>query len=289
MLTDDTISIIFSFFPLKERIKLCKDDAREFKNEDANLILRYAVRYDRPNLIKFAMKNYANNFDRAMAEAALVGDMNKVQYFCNYGATYWTFAIEKAAQGGHKEIIEYLTEQFYKLPENTGIRFEPINAAAAGAARGGHMEIVKSFEKITQKNRVMARAARGGHLDIIEYLVENYDTRYWDWGMKEAARGGHVELVHYFINRGARYWNWGIQGAARNGNLELVKFFIEKGAREWNKCLAEAARKGSKELIDLFIEYGAKDFYNAKKNAKSKGYKDLVDFFEEKIRTENKK
>ena len=96
----------------------------------------------------------------------------------------------------------------------------------------------------------MEGAAKGGHLDLVKFFIEK-GAKNWNLGMEGAAIGGHMEFVKFFIEKGARDWNSGMYGAAIGGHVELVEFFAspaicalaahgasrkvpEIGTREWN-------------------------------------------------------
>ena len=48
----------------------------------------------------------------------------------------------------------------------------------------------------------MKGAARGGHIDLVKFFISK-GARNWDYGIHGAAKGGHVEIVKFFVEKGA--------------------------------------------------------------------------------------
>ena len=104
-----------------------------------------------------------------------------------------------------------------------------INRAMQLAARGGHKDLVEFYIKkgATTWNLGLQGAAEGGHKGLVDFFIEK-GARNWEWGMYGAAQGGHQDLVKFFIDKGARNWDFGMSGAARGGREDLVEFFKQK-------------------------------------------------------------
>jgi hypothetical protein len=180
-----------------------------------------------------------------------------------------------AARGGHLDIVKFLVRK----------GANDWNWGMARAAQGGHLDIVEFFISKGARgwNRGMAGAARGGHLDIVKFFISK-GANNWDEGMVEAARGGHLDIIDFFIGKGANNWELGMQLAAYGGHLDIVKFLVSKGANDWNGGMEEAARGGHLDIVKFFISKGADDWDWGMEAAVEDGHQDIIDFFREQLR-----
>jgi ankyrin repeat protein len=128
-------------------------------------------------------------------------------------------AMDKAAYGGHMEIVKLMIEK--GATDFDGTMFE--------AAEGGHMEIVKlMIEKGARDfNKAMSYAAIEGHMEIVKFMIEKGATDF-NSGMNHAAGGGHMEIVKLMIEKGATNFDWGMFFAAKRGHIEIVNYLKEK-------------------------------------------------------------
>jgi hypothetical protein len=107
----------------------------------------------------------------------------------------------------HQEVMKRLGQQGdLELIEQKARNKGDYNDAMMGAAYGGHMNLVKYFEKEKGAgNRLyyrlaMVGAAQGGHLDVVKYLAKKkgvVDRRLYDDATKWAIFGGHLDVVKY--------------------------------------------------------------------------------------------
>ena len=118
----------------------------------------------------------------------------------NKSKRIYNFAMARAAEGGHLDIVQYL------IDEKGANDFD---LAMINAAKGGHLGIVKlMIEKAEERNKYidyifgMVKAAGGGHLDIVKYIIKKakagvIKTSDFVWAISSAEYGGHPEIVNY--------------------------------------------------------------------------------------------
>lgn len=149
-----------------------------------------------------------------------------VQIASEWGATNFGEAIIKAAEKGHRSIME----QCFKCLEPTEVA-SIVDKAMIGAAKNGYDEVVKWCRSLgaTDIAQTMAEAARNGHANIVQMC--------YDWGDKdsmhaaccEAAIGGHNNVIQLCYALGVRYFGRAGTLAARNGHISTVQLCCELG------------------------------------------------------------
>lgn len=181
------------------------------------------------------------------------GDRRNIRLCIKYNNSNlnWNKGLAGAARGGHADLVEFFLVKGARL-------FEP---AFLAAVRGGNEDLVQFFTKkgAGDPYKGLAAAIEGNHLRLIDFFLAQ-DLVYFDEVLEIAARRGNWKLVHLFIEKGARNWGWALRGAARAGHLDMIEFFLAKGAKlSWG--FSGAARAGRRDIMDLFIAKGFKDIY----------------------------
>jgi hypothetical protein len=167
---------------------------------------------------------------------------------------YTKTALESAARGGHREMLELLLESAYRIPI-TSIEYYRAIVAAAEIGRPDLMDILfstigKSLGVSTALDSyIICAAVRGGHLLLVESLIEagvdingvnNVDG--WDTGrppgtVSQAAAKGNIPMLRFLLERGA-----------------LAKYDEDYG--EEPQPLSQAAEHGQMEAIHLLLDFG---------------------------------
>lgn len=119
-------------------------------------------------------------------------------------------ALQRAAAGGHLNVVEHLFEQYYADEDVIFSKW-----VLEGAAKGGHLHVVKSLlERMT---------------------VTDEDLKRWDSILNSAITSGNLDLVKYVVEKFnytdmeiAMNWNSPFNLTVSCGNVDLVKYFVEK-------------------------------------------------------------
>jgi hypothetical protein len=138
------------------------------KKESPNKLLYLASQYNHYPLALRAIELGADDFESAMENAAIVGNMEMLRGMIRRGADNFDTALRHAASNGHLEMVNGL------------LRYGPDGA-----------------------NEAMAFAARNGHRRIIDELIK-YGANDWYMAKVMAERGGHRMIAHEMEQRMGR-------------------------------------------------------------------------------------
>lgn len=99
-----------------------------------------------------------------------------------------------------------------------------LHTGMAGAAEGGHLDIMKFFcgEGVSFSEGLNS-AVEAGHLHIVKFIVERYSDNL-DWAMHIAVRIGHLNIVKYFIEIRPDKSEWLMQSAIKYDQKEVIEF-----------------------------------------------------------------
>ena len=159
-----------------------------------------------------------------------------------------------AAKGGHLEVLKWLREIYPNRDWGFGV--------TAGAAKGGRLEILKWLREqgADWSMDTCAYAAKKGHLDVLKWLRENGCP----WNRLTcimAAHQGHLEVVQWARLNGCA---WALTGKSSNaclfaaigGHLEVLKWLRENGCPWTSATCFAAAAHGHFELLKWARENG---------------------------------
>lgn len=212
---------------------------------------------------------YANSYDKALIEAAEMGDLNKVQSLVAKGANVnardeYGFTVLMNAVKISRKARQYLESkgikaykdihydmQKYDMTDDTReYCIKNFLVPYADISHFGHLEVVKYLiskgadihAKVDNKinsyhegEATLMIAASSGQLEIVKYLIAqganvNNQSKYYATALKSAAGDGQLEVVKYLISKGANISIDILVFAVESGNVELVKYLIAQGA-----------------------------------------------------------
>lgn len=176
-----------------------------------------------------------------------------------------------AAEANHKKIVELLVENGASLT---------VGEAAANAAQGGYIEIVKFLlDKGMDVNApciggsILSRAVSGGHFEIVEFLLDRGADINLDDGegytALYTASGTSAEMVKFLLKHGAEVdamvWNKStpLLNAASYGLTDAVELLANAGGNLNAKtdlgdtALIRAAIMGQTQTAEWLINHGA--------------------------------
>lgn len=165
-------------------------------------------------------------------------------------------ALERAANAGHKRIVELLIGK--------GVSFQGV--ALQEAARTGRLEIVellieKGVNLKANGATALKKAARAGWDAIVELLIKNgVDLR---GSLATAAEGGHQSIAKRLLDAGADInedEGAVLFGAVQWGNLAMADFLIKNGADVNAKdgSALKWAEQRNKKMAELLSLNGAR-------------------------------
>lgn len=205
--------------------------------------------------VRRAIKKGASNLDAALYAATSRYNKKVVDYLVEVidknpdeGERYhsWISGLQGAVKGGHVDLIEFFLK---KGVMKTYLMFEL-------AARQGSPEVLKFFDyNSRRKNKAgLAGAARGGHLALVKDFflsLENVDP---NQAFIEAAKGGHVDVMDYLLHKGASLFSVAIEKAAQKGQLSAVKYILEISGTLAQNAMVAAVDSNNLGIIKYMIE-----------------------------------
>jgi hypothetical protein len=174
--------------------------------------------------------------------------------------------IEVAGYHGQKEVLDW----FYTLPrEDFPIKdlhrpeqfvkdLATFSEALRGAARGGHLELVKHLrEKGCEWDEwTCAAAAQEGHVHVLEYLRTNGCP--WNSDACSCAAGGdQLDTLKWLREHGCPWDRYAMVYAVEAGKFASLKWMREHGCTGWDADLfATAVIYGSLKILMWMHENG---------------------------------
>ncbi|EFA81639.1 hypothetical protein PPL_05632 [Heterostelium album PN500] len=166
-------------------------------------------------------------------------------------------AFDWSARNGNMKIIKLLLEK----NKNTGVTFS--SRAIDMAAERGHLEIIQFITEhhpaVKCTSDAIDNAAANGDLDLVRYLHEHRTEGFSKSSIYQAARGGHLSVVKYlYENTDITLPASTASDSLRNDNLDVVKYLLTTkrvhGESAYHRdVLSQAARIGSLEMITLIL------------------------------------
>lgn len=259
-------------------------------------------------------------YSNALTEAAIAGDLDKVEYAINSGAdinfkreiwmegkkTPIIFAWEK----GHLKIVKYLIDKGANIDDKNKNGRTPLMLAI----EGGNFNYLNYLAKNDADNNqsyhneetplTLDIQFEKEKFDVISYLVKkganvNQEDYNGDTPLTIAINKGNIKIIKFLIESGANlnlrensYYGTPLILAADLGNLEIVSYLVKKGANINEKgkygysALMVASQKGHIEIVKFLVNNGANIHLKnisgdtALKYATNNGKHDIVSYLE---------
>ena len=203
--------------------------------------------------------------------------------------------IEVAGYHGQKEVLDW----FYTLPREdfpidrlhrTPVSIEQqikdlatFRDALHGAARGGHLELVKHLREkgCEWDERTCTAAASEGHVHVLEYLRTNGCP----WNSEAcmyAAAGDQLDTLKWLREHGCPWDRGTIDCAIEAGQLASLKWMHQHGCPGWDADLfATAVLYGSLKMLMWMHENGCPWDEEATEYAAGDGHLEILKWLHE--------
>ena len=270
--------IMLHYLGMEEILKLYQQNYKQF--ETRQTLNTLALRFQLPAATTFKQLLRAYDMQYAtvrsylydnrtpkqlLYQAALEGD---IQAFYNQLKLYpklrakdvYTLALEKAAEGGHRAIMDLLLDL-------GAASYAILN----GAAKGGHVAIVKE-ELATYKGVKTLKlvdlayiSAANNRLAVLAYILSVSTARKVIAGALEGAgESANIDMIEYLIAKGYDL-TVVLQGAARAGQLEIIEQYYSKIEPRMFKDVLEAAIDTLRlDIVKYLFEKGDMEVYVSK-------------------------
>lgn len=246
-----------------------------------NMMVEHAAAGGHLDIVEDLIYLGADDFHAIALYGAMAGYMDIVNYAIERNPYAIDGAIEGAARGGHRDMLDTLIES---IPEDSDYIW--YQDAAYGAAMGGHKDIL--MEAIRMANGdinlqdTANAAAINGHSDIVDELLDmmgEADTQVYITIAYNAAIGGNrhiVDDIMNMVNPNEEGLSTIARGAAEGGYINFVNTLIEKGASDLNTIALGAAAGGDIVILDYLIGKGADNYMNMAIEAGVSSHKNLL-------------
>ena len=274
--------IMLHYLEMEEILKLYRQNHERF--ETRQTLNTLSIRYNLPAATTF--KQLLRDYDMQYAtvrsylynnrspleilyQAALEGD---IQAFYNQLKLYpklrkqknYTVALGKAAEGGHRAIMDLLLE----LGASKNMIF-------IGAARGGKLdlfkeEIVKEGKKSIKRSVLINSAysaAKNNQMEVLAYILSlNASKTVLNHALKGAGKSQNIAMIEYLIAKGADNYKVILEDAAEKGNLEIFKKYYHKVANDsFTNMFVTAVEERHLDIVKYILEHGLVDSLAFKK------------------------
>lgn len=244
------------------------------RGDGYNKGMYYAAELGDLDLVKYFISKGADSINIAMAYASRGGQNDVFKFFIRRGASDFYWPLKYAAMKNHRHIVDYilsLKPHWDKMTLNNGM---------AGAAEGGHRDLVELFIQRGADNWIKGAtgAARGGHEDLVDFFMARTDRRedLLDSVLVGAAEGGHIHLVEKSIKLGATRLGWALASAAANGHKNVVEFLLKSRTGGLTDAILGAAQEGHEDIVIMLLNKGA-NIKKAIEGARNAGRMELVE------------
>lgn len=222
---------------------------------------------------------YAQNWDGAMEAAAKGNHRHIIDYCIDKGSHYWTSGLLGAIKGNHIHLVEFfLNKGAFCIHDGIDI-----------AAMYGYKDIIEYIVKFSMGksrqpikwDKIMYKATKHNHKDIVEICVKNGASD-WKSSIKIAIEQGHQNLVDYFISKGfnsKNKWREELILAVQHNHSHLVRYFINKGAVLPEYLVPMVIKNNNFYLVKLFTQKPVSYMNSYMNVAASAGHLNLVKYF----------
>lgn len=235
-----------------------------------------AVDKGNKNIIRWAIAEGEKLEPYLFHIAAQSGNIGMIEWLMDLGCPMDAQAMIGAIRGDHFDTLKWLdTNGFptskYVLDEmacfgnKTMLSWAiidqewPLDAVAcAGAARGGHLEILKWLRSLgcPWDGFTTRAAALGGHKEVYDWVVE-HGCESWSNDAAHAAMMGHFDMAKWLVERHECDAQECLISAAKHGELDIFEWALSQDDITYQpRIFAMAIESGNRELMDFLYRGG---------------------------------
>jgi hypothetical protein len=191
------------------------------------------------------------------------------------GASYMDAFLSKVTETGNEELFQwFIACDTYST--------EDLTIAAAGAARGGHLHLLRQIIAAgaqRDSERYLFNAAFSGCMPIFEFLSrEGVNLSYPGVIAEYAAGHGHLSVLQWCYDRGWRDFNNALAAACSGGHLQAAHVCHGWGATAFDESMRKSARNGHETIVRLCHQWGATDLNGTMAYAAEGGHEHIMRF-----------
>ncbi|RHY34183.1 hypothetical protein DYB32_001079 [Aphanomyces invadans] len=185
----------------------------------------------------------------AIDAAVAHGNDHLVDFLLTHGHHPSVNALESCAWCNDVEMFE----KIYPLVEPSHARANAALEIVAYAASAGHLTLLQSAMRLgcvtTPPDLALVGAAKHGHLEVVKVLAPLYHHRPLA-ALDEAATCGHADVVKYLDHVAFPCTCRAMDGAATNGHLHLLKWLAAHRQEGWTTDAFDGAcRNGHLNVV----------------------------------------
>ena len=260
-------------------INLCTSDAkmRRLCDNANNWKLMFKIKYSKvlEYLTKKRLDNNVNykeiikqlsneNLREYYIESLKKGNLYAVMIlFEDYKDFSLNYALNKASENGHVEIVEFL------LKNGADVHNED-DYSLTIASQNGYFDVVELLLENganvhADNDYSIRRASANGFPKIVKILLENKADVHAgnDYSLHWASRDGHFDVVKILLKYGADVHSavdFSLRTASENGHFDVVKILLKYGAdvhSNIDASLRFSSKNGHLDVVKILLEYGA--------------------------------
>lgn len=174
-----------------------------------------------------AMKRGEVYVDSALVASIKRGDLKMIEFLADKGVTHKNYVLDVASEYGNLESVKALIKA----------GSEPGESSLERAAFGGHIEIVRHLIKSKPGMRLktaLYNAAAAGHMEVIEYVISQESTGLNDanfaYALEKATENGQLKVMQFLIDKGTSELEPALLRSIWSGQREAMDMLLDNGA-----------------------------------------------------------
>lgn len=184
-----------------------------------------AAKYNHREVIDYILKESSSNGEELLTyglAGAIEGNHTELsKFFLEKNVKVSDKVLTAAAKNGRPEVLNFFEYNTIKRKKY----------GLVGAARGGHLELVKKFlSEIPigdiSLDEVLEQGAASGNLDLVKYIISLGVTDLDD-ALVESIRKNHFNIFKYILDLD-RILSTALLYSSVYGNLEITKYLVEE-------------------------------------------------------------
>lgn len=175
------------------------------KYSQSNQLLEGACRNNNKHMIKYAIDNGADDWNKGLREACINNDIETVKLMIQHGANDWNRG------------LEYACMNLWENDKVKGISLELIDILVEHGA--------------SDWNNSLISACNHNNIDAVKLMIQ-YGANNFNKGLYYACCHDNLDIFNLMIKHGANNWNECFGECYERNNINLMNLLIHKGATD---------------------------------------------------------